>query len=147
MRILSPIWNHGCILQCRKHSFNPWVRKIPRKREWQPTPIHLSGEFHGQRSLAGSWRVGHNWLNNIETHMLKRSILGTWNILVNKTQSLFLWNWHSSGRKVFILIEVLTSESFRPQFQTWGSFKAQFLSQELNHGLLHCKQILNQLSY
>ena len=32
--------------------FNPWVRKIPWRREWQPTPVFLPGEFHGQRSLA-----------------------------------------------------------------------------------------------
>ena len=34
-------------------SFDPWVGKIPWRREWQPTPVFLSGEFHGQRSLAG----------------------------------------------------------------------------------------------
>ena len=28
-----------------------WVRKIPWRREWQPTPIFLPGEFHEQRSL------------------------------------------------------------------------------------------------
>ena len=33
--------------------FNSWVRKIPGRREWQPTPAFLSGEFHGQRILAG----------------------------------------------------------------------------------------------
>ena len=27
--------------------------KILWKREWQPTPIFLPGEFHGQRSLTG----------------------------------------------------------------------------------------------
>ena len=27
--------------------------KILWKRDWQPTPIFLPGEFHGQRSLAG----------------------------------------------------------------------------------------------
>jgi len=31
----------------------PWVGKIPWKRAWQPTPIFLPGESHGQRSLAG----------------------------------------------------------------------------------------------
>ena len=31
----------------------PWVRKIPWRREWLPTPIFLPGEFHGQRSLVG----------------------------------------------------------------------------------------------
>jgi len=36
--------------RCR---FNPWVRKIPLRRAWQPTPVFLPGESHGQRSLAG----------------------------------------------------------------------------------------------
>ena len=42
--------------QCRKHKrsrFNPWVGKIPWGRKWQPTPVFLPGELHGQRSLAG----------------------------------------------------------------------------------------------
>jgi len=41
---------------CRPR-FDPWVRDIPRRREWQPTPVFLPGEFHGQRSLVGysSW--------------------------------------------------------------------------------------------
>jgi len=42
--------------QCRRHKrckFNPWVRKIPWRRKWQPTPIFLPGESHGQRSLVG----------------------------------------------------------------------------------------------
>ena len=33
--------------------FDPWVRKIPWKREWLPTPVFLPGDFHGQRSLVG----------------------------------------------------------------------------------------------
>ena len=39
--------------QCRRYGFNPWVRKIPWRRKWQPTPVFLPGESHGQRSLAG----------------------------------------------------------------------------------------------
>ena len=42
--------------QCRRWKrcgFNPWVRKIPWRRAGQPTPVSLSGEPHGQRSLAG----------------------------------------------------------------------------------------------
>ena len=31
----------------------PWVGSKPRRREWQPTPVFLPGECHGQRSLAG----------------------------------------------------------------------------------------------
>ena len=38
----------------KRHGSDPWVRKIPWRREWQPTPVFLAGESHGQRSLAGS---------------------------------------------------------------------------------------------
>ena len=37
----------------RRHRFAPWVRKIPWRSKWQPTPVFLPGESHGQRSLAG----------------------------------------------------------------------------------------------
>ena len=37
----------------RDIEFNPWVRKIPWREAWQPTPVFLPGESHGQRSLAG----------------------------------------------------------------------------------------------
>ena len=33
--------------------FDPWVEKIPWRMKWQPSPVFLPGEFHGQRSLAG----------------------------------------------------------------------------------------------
>ena len=39
--------------------FDPWVGKIPWRREWQPTPVFLPGEFHGQRSLEGFSPWGH----------------------------------------------------------------------------------------
>ena len=29
------------------------IRKIPWRRAWQPTPVFLAVEFHGQRSLVG----------------------------------------------------------------------------------------------
>ena len=43
-----------------------WIpRKTPWWRKWQPTPVLLLGEFHGQTSLAGyslnSPRVLHGW--------------------------------------------------------------------------------------
>ena len=38
----------------RRHGFNPWVRKIPGRRKWQPTPHpFLPGTAHGKRSLVG----------------------------------------------------------------------------------------------
>ena len=38
--------------QCRRQGFDPWVVKITWRREWLPTPVFLSGEFQGQRSLV-----------------------------------------------------------------------------------------------
>ena len=50
-----PWWFSGkeSSCQCRRPKFDPWARKIPR-RKWQPTPVFLPGKSHGQRSLAGS---------------------------------------------------------------------------------------------
>ena len=41
----------------RRRGLNPWVRKIPWRRKWQPTPVFLTGISHGQRSLVSyrSW--------------------------------------------------------------------------------------------
>ena len=36
-----------------RQGFDPWVGKIPWRRAWQPTPVFLPGESHGQRSLVG----------------------------------------------------------------------------------------------
>ena len=50
--------------QCRRpkrHRFDPWVRKMPWSRKWQPTPAFSPGKFHGKRSLMGSQRVGRDW--------------------------------------------------------------------------------------
>ena len=38
---------------CRRHEFEPWIREIPWRRKWQPTPIFLPAKSHGQRSLVG----------------------------------------------------------------------------------------------
>ena len=40
-------------------SFDPRVGKIPWRRKWQPTPVFLSGESYGHRSLASYPLWGH----------------------------------------------------------------------------------------
>ena len=72
-----PQWLSGkkSTCQCKRHErcgFNPWVRKIPSRRQWQPTPVSLPGESRGQRSLVSyspsmglqSWI----WLNRLSMH-------------------------------------------------------------------------------
>ena len=54
-----------------KPSFDSLVGDIPRRREWQPTPVFLPGEFRGQRSLAGysSWgRKESDMTEQLNTH-------------------------------------------------------------------------------
>ena len=40
-------------LQCRRPEFDPWVGKIPRRRQLEPTLAFLPGKFHGQGTVAG----------------------------------------------------------------------------------------------
>ena len=54
--------------QCWRHErwgFHPWVRKMPWRRAWHPTPVFLPGESHAQNDLEGSvhvsHRVRHDW--------------------------------------------------------------------------------------
>ena len=46
--------------------YNPWVRTIPWRREWQPTPVFLPGEIHGHRGLTGYSPWGHKELDMTE---------------------------------------------------------------------------------
>ena len=50
----------------KRRRFDPWVRKIPWRRAWQPTPVFLPGECHGQRSLEGYSPWGHKQLDMTE---------------------------------------------------------------------------------
>ena len=42
------------------------VRKIPWRKAWQPTPVFLPGEYHGQRSLVGYSTLGRKESKTIE---------------------------------------------------------------------------------
>ena len=54
--------------QCRRHKgcrFDPWVKKMPWRRTWQPTPAFLPGESPWTEEPGGlqsirSQRVGHD---------------------------------------------------------------------------------------
>ena len=60
--------------QCKRHKrprFEPWVRKTPWRRAWQPTPVFLPGESHWQRSLWATVQgitKGQTHLKQLSTH-------------------------------------------------------------------------------
>ena len=50
-------------LQCGRPEFSPWIRRVPWRRKWQPTPGFLPEKSHGWRSLAGysPFTVAKSW--------------------------------------------------------------------------------------
>ena len=116
--------------RCKRPRFDLWVTKIPWRREWQPTPVFLPGEFHGQRSLVGYTPWGHKesdttWVINTHTHTIfyihSRQIvpgpvnmcpfLGTSMIFYSISYLLFstcwttmIWRWHKIAMALHILI-------------------------------------------
>ena len=67
-----PRWLSGTESACRGCGFDPWVGKIPWRRQWQPTPVSLPGKSYGQRSRVGYSPWGHRgsdpteWLSRHE---------------------------------------------------------------------------------
>ena len=55
-------------------TFDPWVGKIPWRKEWLPTPVFLPGGFHGQRSLAGY----SPWVTKSQTRPLSGPLVFPW---------------------------------------------------------------------
>ena len=98
--IMSASWNYFILIHCFKKKqlltfkgfpdssyskesacnlgdgFDPWVGKIPWRREWQPTPVFLPGELHEQRSLAGYSPWGRK--ESDTTEPLTRTLMALW---------------------------------------------------------------------
>ena len=71
--------------RCRKGGFDPYIKKIPWRKKWQPTPVFLPEKLHGQRSLAGylahgftksrTWLSDWAWLSvSILLYFLKKKL-------------------------------------------------------------------------
>ena len=69
-------WLSVICLKCRRRRFDPWVRKIPWRREWQPSKVFLLGKPHRQRSLAGYNPWGHKRVeHDLATKQQEQSFL------------------------------------------------------------------------
>ena len=71
-------------LQCERPGFYPWVGKILCRRAWQPTPVFLPGEFHGQRNLVDSSPWGLRESDTTEQLTLHINI---WGLRVTSTRT------------------------------------------------------------
>ena len=76
--------NSTCQQRRRKRwGFDSWVEKTPCGKKWQPSPVFLPGESHGQRSLVGYSPWGLKELDTMEwlsthTHTAQPKTKGTW---------------------------------------------------------------------
>ena len=61
--------------RCKRHRFDPWVRKIPWSGKWQPTPVFLPGKSRGQRSLEGYSPWDHEELDMLSRHTHTHTLL------------------------------------------------------------------------
>ena len=62
-----------------RSGFEPWIGKIPWRRGWQPSPVSLSGKFHGQRSPASYSPCGCKELDMTERlNQTEHTCLYTW---------------------------------------------------------------------
>ena len=60
------------------HWFDPWVRKRPWRRAWQPTPVLLPGESPWTEEPVGLQSMGHKELDMAEvTYHAHKSILSS----------------------------------------------------------------------
>ena len=102
-------------LQCSRPGIDPWVGKMPWRREWLPTLVFLPGKFHAQRRLAGYSPWGHKESDMTEWLTHQRSELWFYRfIFVNflggnsgkqpacqcrrhKRHGLILGSWRSPG--------------------------------------------------
>ena len=53
-----------------RYGFDPWIGNIPWSMKWQPTPVFLPGESHGQSNLAGYSPWGRKELDMTEATWL-----------------------------------------------------------------------------
>ena len=120
-RRMLPWWPRQWIirLQRRRPEFDPWVRKIPWRREWQPTPtpVLLLGEFHGQRSVVGYSPWGCKKLDmnkHISIYSLDTIMSSLW----------IFWTQESQGQKLLLTLWGNSAESFSPK-RLWSSWWLQ----------------------
>ena len=107
MRFLLPWWLSGkeSTCQCRRQGFDSWVGKILWRWKWQPTPVFLSGEYDGQRSLPGYFcgipeRVRHHSATEQQQENIYREATQELPSLPSKIQvytSITFHNIHSAG--------------------------------------------------
>ena len=132
--------NSPAIQETQEMRFDPLVRKIPWRRKWQPTPVFLLENAMDR----GAWQA--------IVHGVPKSWTWLSNFFTFTAFSITMWKWKGKS---------IVSESLRPHelHSPWNSpgqntgvgslslLQGIFPTQESNPVLLHCRQLLYQLSH
>ena len=150
--------------------FNPWVRKIPWRRKWQPTSVFLAKKVHGQRkcySSKGCKELDTTEQLSIHTHIYTHVCAHTHTHTYIYTLFFFkILFWHRPSQST---VKVLVTQSCPTTLghpmecsplssAVHGTLQASELewvarlqgissTQGLNLGPLHCRLILHSLSH
>ena len=138
----------------RDTRFDPWVRKIPWSRKWQPTSVFLPGKFHGQRSL-GVYSSRCQEQSDTTVHASPEFTAPT---LRFHFLYYYLGKWKGSHSVVpdslltlgLVVNQASLSMGFSRQ-EYWSGLPSpspgDLPNPELNPGLPHCRQTLYHLSH
>ena len=131
-----------------------------RRRQWHPTPVLLPGKSHGRRSLVGCSPWGSEESDMTEWLHFHFSLLCIGERNGNPLQCSCLENprdrvaqsrtqmkWLSSSSSRWILYCLSHGKPKNTGADSLSLLQGIFLTQESNQGVLHCRQIIYQLSY
>ena len=124
--------------QCRRQVFDPWIRKMPWRSNWQPTPVFLPGKSHGQRSLVdyspwGHKRVRHNLATKQQRNWNKCPVLSETKLKDSQKSHCLIklfrkhlnrtaewgWCWVKNKNLKTIIVFIITSHLFLIDIIEW----------------------------
>ena len=102
-----------CLPAYRRPGFDPWIRKIPWRMKWQPTPVLFPPwlEEPGRLQSMGSQRVRHDWATSLSSFKVISLILYHCLVLLSLQIYILAFSFHSLPS----LCSSKTSRSFSPQ--------------------------------
>ena len=108
----------------KRYGFHPWVRKIPWRRKWQPTPVFLPGKSNGQRTLEGYSPWGHkesDWATNTLTffHIFIIAPPRPKYRILLASQNVFLHPQHHKVTTIVRMTIFASASFFSPAVEVW----------------------------
>ena len=112
-----------CLCVHNVPGFDLWVRKIPWRRKWQPTPVSLPGKSHRQAAVPGGARVRQDLETKQQQMCVPICVYVNFICLWALRSSLLVYSFMYQFHMVFIVIvldDVLIPENLLILLNTWA---------------------------